>query len=79
MALLDENEIERLNEKLKQLELLTLPLIKVTYFKPDSRKEGGAYIQTEGRLKKIDSFDRYLVFEDKSSIAIESIFDIEIK
>ena len=31
MALLDENEIERLNEKLKQLEFLTLPHIKVTY------------------------------------------------
>lgn len=78
MAELDENFIDALNEKLLKLQSMTLPQVKITYFKTDSRKDGGAYVQVSGRLKKIDSFAGCLVMEDKSSIPIERIFDIEI-
>lgn len=78
MAELDENFIDALNEKLLKLQSMTLPQVKITCFKPDSRKDGGAYVQVSGRLKKVDSFAGCLVMEDKSSILIERIFDIEI-
>lgn len=77
MAELDENAIELLNEKLKKLSEAILPKVKITYFKPDEQKAGGAYLQYEGRLKKIDDFSRCLVFEDKSTILIERIMDIQ--
>ena len=77
MAELDENAIDILNEKLRHLQELTLPQITVTYFKPDERKSGGAYVQQSGKLKKIDEFTGCLVFEDKSSIPIDRIFDIQ--
>ena len=77
MAELDENVIDALNEKLKKLSEEILPKVKITYFKPDERKEGGAYMQHEGRLKKIDDYNRCLVFEDKSIIPIEYIMDIQ--
>lgn len=77
MAELDENVIDALNEKLKKLSEATLPKVKITYFKPDEHKEGGAYMQHEGKLKKIDDYNRCLVFEDKSIIPIERIMDIQ--
>ncbi len=77
MAELDENAVDALNEKLRRLQELTLPQITVTYFKPDERKSGGAYVQQSGKFKKIDEFTACLVFEDKSSIPINRIFDIQ--
>ncbi|MBQ7896272.1 MAG: hypothetical protein IJ364_06960 [Oscillospiraceae bacterium] len=77
MAILDENVIDALNEKLLKLQAMTLPRVKITYFRPDTRKAGGAYIQLQGRLKKIDSFEHCIVMEDKNKIPIDSIFDIE--
>lgn len=78
MAELDENFIDALNETLLKLQSMTLPRVKITYFRPDDKKAGGAYIQVQGRLKKIDEYDRCLVMEDKSTIPIDRLFGIEI-
>ena len=77
MAILDENVIDALNEKLLKLQGMTFPEVKITYFRPDEKKAGGAYVQVQGRLKKTDSFSGCLVMEDKSLIPIDRIFDIE--
>ena len=77
MAELDEGLIAIINEKILKLQTLKLPQIKVTYFVPDEKKSGGAYVQKEGRLKKIDEFAGLLVFEDKSTVPICRIFAIE--
>ncbi len=79
MAELDENAIDAINETLRHLQQLKLPLVKLTYFKPDKRKSGGTYVQTEGRLKKIDELTSCLVMEDKSTIPINYILDIEME
>lgn len=79
MAELDENFIDALNEKLLKLQSMTLPRVKITYFKPDDRKDGGAYVQIQGRLKKIDEFSGCLVMEDKSTIPIDRVFDIDVE
>ena len=77
MAELDEGVISAINEKLLKISEKKLPLVKITYFVPDERKAGGAYVQKEGRLKKIDEFAGCLVMEDKSTIPINRIFAIE--
>lgn len=79
MAVLDDNFIDEINEKLCKLQNLSLPQVKITYFKPDDKKAGGAYIQVQGRLKKLDSFSGCLIMEDKTTIPINSIFAIEIE
>lgn len=50
------------------------PAILVTYFREDSRKEGGEYVNVSGRLKKIDSYTRCLVLEDGTVIPVDDIY-----
>lgn len=52
--------------------------IKVLYYKADRYKEGGSYLEYIGKPKKIDRHKKCIVFEDKSEIEIDQIFDIEI-
>ena len=53
------------------------PEISVTWFRPDDRKDGGAYLTWSGSLKKMDMYERKLVFTDGRSIPIDSIRSVE--
>ena len=72
---LSEYEIEELNAKLNfiQEHIKEHPEVTVTYFQPDERKEGGAYITVTGRVRRIDEVNRVLVFENQINIYIASI------
>lgn len=78
---LDENEKERLNEKFQQIreQLPTHPQVIFTYFEPDQKKQGGAYLTVEGRVKKIDEYRGVFILEDGREVLIESIVDVEIR
>ena len=52
-------------------------LVRITYFVPDNKKAGGAYISYSGCVKKIDEYEHTVVMEDKTVIPIEQISDIE--
>ena len=51
--------------------------VTVTYFVPDSRKEGGAYQTVRGSVKKVDPFDYLLILLDGTKIPFEDICSIE--
>lgn len=53
------------------------PEISVTYFQPDVRKEGGAYITAIGTVKKIDDVERVIVLVNGEQIAIADVSEIE--
>ena len=53
------------------------PEVTVTWFRPDERKSGGAYITTTGRLKKIDEIERVLVLTDGARIPLEDVAGLE--
>lgn len=53
------------------------PEITVTWFQPDERKEGGAYLTTTGRLKKIDPIERTLVLLGGIRIQLEDVINLE--
>ena len=53
------------------------PEITVTWFQPDVLKEGGAYLTTTARLKKIDPIERTLVLLDGPSIQLEDVINLE--
>ena len=53
------------------------PEVTVTWFRSDERKEGGAYLTTTGRLKKIDALGRRLVLLDGTGIPLEDVADLE--
>lgn len=68
-----------LNEKLRMLSELGAekPEISVTYFCPDMRKQGGAYVTTVGVLRKIDSTQKMIMMSDGVKIPMEDILSIE--
>ncbi|UQZ90632.1 hypothetical protein C4J81_16020 [Deltaproteobacteria bacterium Smac51] len=49
------------------------PEISVTYFLPDERKAGGAYVVKTGAVKKINEYEQTLVMLDGSVIPIDDI------
>lgn len=76
---LDENCKEILNEKLsivlaKQEEK---PVIQITYFEPDGKKDGGSYITVEGIINKVNKYENRLILVDGIQIPIEDIVDID--
>ncbi len=53
------------------------PEIAVTWFQPDEKKDGGQYITTTGRLKRVDEFACMLLLKDGSNIPISHIIGLE--
>ena len=53
------------------------PEITVTYFIPDTNKEGGMYLDFTGSIKKFDSVQRKVCFTDKTEILIDDIIEIK--
>ncbi|MBR5284455.1 MAG: hypothetical protein IKU27_05355 [Clostridia bacterium] len=78
---LDEQHKADLNDRLQMiLHLLSSrPPITVTWFCPDERKSGGAYLTHTGILHKIDPYTHQLRFEDGTRISIDTITEIEME
>ncbi|MBQ7795600.1 MAG: hypothetical protein IJ374_03455 [Lachnospiraceae bacterium] len=76
---LDETSKVSLDEKLLMImaKLSEKPMVAFTYFQKDERKAGGSYETTEGRIRKIDFYERVIIMEDHSKIRIEDIIDID--
>ena len=51
--------------------------VSITYFQPDKKKSGGAYITAAGCVKKIEEYEHAVVMQDDTRIPIEDIFAIE--
>lgn len=79
-AELTEDEKFILDRKLQSLadRISSKPQITVTWFRPDQKKTGGAYVTTTGQLKKIDDYAGALILTDGERITIEDILDIQI-
>lgn len=48
-----------------------------TWFLPDAKKEGGAYVSTAGRIKRIDPLEGRILLTDGTAIPIEAVLGIE--
>ena len=53
------------------------PALTITYFVPDAKKSGGAYVTKDGNLKKIDEFERWMMLTDGTKIPLDDVSDIE--
>ncbi len=53
------------------------PEISITYFLPDAKKSGGAYVTVTGNLKRFDEYERLLILTDGKKIPMDDIADIE--
>ena len=76
---LDVGAEAELDGKLREIreQLHQHPRVTVTYFRPDSRKQGGAYVTVSGQVKKIDEYAQTLVLTDNTAIDLQKICKIE--
>lgn len=76
---LDSDYKAVLDEKLQMLheEIERHPGISVTYFQPDEKKSGGAYVTTTGIVKKIDIYEQTIVMTDGLKISMDEIIELD--
>ena len=53
------------------------PEVEITYFKPDERKAGGAYVTATGAVIKVDDFERLITMQDGTKIPMDDILSID--
>ena len=78
-AIKETEVIAELNKKLYLIAetIGTQQMVEITYFVPDTKKDGGAYITCSGCVKKIDKYKHTVVMTDQTIIPIEQISNIE--
>ena len=79
MIELSEDEVVLLNGALDRLRetIGEKPQIRVTYFVPDAKKDGGEYVSKTGIVKRIDEYENVLIFIDGNKVAVSSIIKVE--
>lgn len=75
---LSDEDRELLDQKQQYLQehIGDRPEITITYFVPDEKKSGGAYISISGRMKRVDEYARQFVLTDGKKIQLDDIIDI---
>lgn len=70
-----------LNQKLQILNknINSQPKVTITYFELDNKKSGGVYKTISGNIKRIDEYNKKLIFLDKNELRFNEIHDIEIE
>lgn len=78
---MDAEALNVLNMKFQILidRLAEEPEVTFIYFKPDERKDGGAYIDVTGIVKKVDKSERLIVMQSGTKIVMDDILNIEGK
>lgn len=76
---LDENRRAELDQRIRRIaeRIQQQPEITVTYFEPDLRKAGGAYVSITGTVWKVDAYAQLLILADGTEIPFREIFEIE--
>ena len=76
---LDEDgkqEIDRQISYLQQHPLDTVP-VKIIYFVPDEKKDGGSYRRVAGHVKKIDWYEKKIVLTEAGTLEIGHIVEMD--
>ena len=75
---LTDSQLEVINEALGILQehIEEQPEVEITYFKPDPRKQGGAYCTSMGKVRQIDTLKQTVMFTDQTEIPVGDIVHI---
>ena len=77
---LDQYEIEKINRYLQYAaeRIDEMPFATVTYFVPDKKKCGGAYLTVKEPIKNIDEYEKKVVMASGRTIPMLDIFSIKL-
>ena len=78
---LEEDAKEKLDRVLSELVrcIEERPIIHITFFKQDKRKDGGTYLSSTGRVYKLNINKRLIVMEDGTEINFDDILNIQFE
>ncbi len=78
-SVLSDEEVGMLNAKLSLIEALlsSEPTVDITYFRKDTKKEGGVYMTYKGIIKEIDKVKGVIITKDKLTFALSDIRKID--
>ena len=78
---LEEDAKEKLDRVLSELVrcIEERPIIHITFFKQDERKDGGSYLSSTGRVYKLNINKRLIVMEDGTEINFDDILNIQFE
>ena len=76
---LDEEALALLDEKYQILmcRMEEQPVVQITYFQPDERKEGGSYVTVTGVVRRVDDVMRKITMQDGNEIEMGKILNVE--
>lgn len=76
---LSEDMLDKLNLKLRLIadSLGEDNEVVITYFEPDKKKNGGAYVAARGIVRKIDEFQRLIVLRGGREITMDDVYSID--
>ena len=76
---LDEDAVALICEKINMIQefIDEEPEVKITYFEPDKKKSGGAYITITGTPKRIDEYEQHIIMTAGKKIKFDSIYRLE--
>ena len=76
---LDEDAKSELDRRIALLSTLleSRPLVTLTYFQQDARKEGGACLTITGIVRKIDEYHRILITENGRQVPIHDLLSLD--
>jgi len=76
---LAEDEMAALDRKYRYLQSILgeKPRVKITYFRPDWHKDGGAYVTMTGRIAAIHPQEQWLALADGTHLDFADIFRLE--
>ena len=76
---LDEYERDAIDRKLREITESDEDLpVTLTYFRPDAKKSGGAYLTLSGKVSDIDEVGRVVIMESGARIPVTDILVIDI-
>ena len=76
---LDEYEKEKINATLT--DLIASPIgtkVKITFFRPDKRKKGGAYVTLLGEFDRVNEIERKILLVCGKEIKLDDITELRI-
>jgi len=76
---LDETARSELDARLRRMNerIVERPAAAITYFLPDEKKAGGAYVTAVGRVKRIDPIEGKVFMESGETIPIGEIVGVD--
>ena len=75
---LDEYQKAELNDKIQLINNSDADEeVSITYFVPDKKKSGGAYITKRGIVLKVREYEKDIIMDDGTEIPVDDVFAIE--